>query len=623
MVGEAELRLLPAKPGVYLMRDAGGEVLYIGKARSLRHRVRSYFQESGPVDPRLRAMVGQIERLEFIVTDSEVEALALEANLVKEHRPKYNVKLRDDKQYPLLKITWNEEYPQLAVVRRIKDDGARYFGPYTDAGALRETIRLLRRLFPLRTCKHRIGVDRVARPCLNHDIGRCLAPCVGAVDKETYRAMIEQVCLFLEGRPEPLARDLRRQMEEAAARLDFERAAVLRDRLMDLSKVMERQKVVSPAGEDLDVLGLAVAAGEALVQVFRVRGGKLIDREHFLLAGEAEPDLAGSLAAFLTQYYAEAPRIPPEILLPAPIEEQEAVAAWLAQRRGGKVVLAVPRRGAKKDLVTMAMENAALLLEQERVRRSYDEGRVLQALAGLTEVLGLSAPPRRMEAFDISNLHGQEAVASMAVFLDGRPAPDEYRRFRIRTVEGPNDFAMLAEAVGRRFRRGLAERTEGKVGRGFADLPDLLLIDGGKGQLHAVLDELAKIQGLVPPFTLALAKEEEEIYLPGRSEPLVLPHDAPALHLLQRLRDEVHRFAVTYHRSIRAKGTRRSLLDEIPGIGPRRKQALLRHFGSVRRIMAASLEELAAVEGMTRAAAEAVYFGLRGAETGLESGDRD
>ncbi|MGQ9780570.1 MAG: excinuclease ABC subunit UvrC [Bacillota bacterium] len=625
MVNEAELRLLPSKPGVYLMRDAKGEVLYIGKARSLRNRVRSYFQESGPVDPRLRAMVGQIDRLEFIVTDSEVEALALEANLVKEHRPKYNVKLRDDKQYPLLKIAWNEDYPQLAVVRRIKDDGARYFGPYTDSGALRETIRLLRRLFPIRTCKYRIGVDRVARPCLNHDIGRCLAPCVGAVDKETYRAMIERVCLFLEGRPEPLERDLRRQMEEAAGRLDFERAAVLRDRLMDLRKVMERQKVVSPEGEDLDVLGLAVEGQgrEALVQVFRVRGGKLIGREHFLLAGEAESDLAGVLAAFLSQYYAEAPQIPPEVLLPVPIEEKEAMAAWLSRRRGGKVSLAVPRRGPKKELVAMAMENAAFLLEQERVRRSYDEERITGALTELTRALGLPAPPRRMEAFDISNLHGQEAVASMAVFIDGRPAPGEYRRFRIRTVEGPNDFAMLAEAVGRRFRRGLAEQAEGKSGSGFADLPDFLLIDGGKGQLHAVLDELAKIEGLALPFTVALAKEEEEIYLPGQSGPLVLPHDAPALHLLQRLRDEVHRFALTYHRTVRAKRTRSSVLDEIPGIGPRRKQALLRHFGSVKRIMAASLEELAAVEGMTRAAAEAVYFGLRRAEDGLESGDRD
>ena len=605
------------------MRDAKGEVLYIGKARSLRSRVRSYFQDPGPADPRLRSMINQIDRFEFIVTDSEVEALALEANLIKEHRPKYNVKLRDDKQYPLLKITWDEDYPQLLIVRRIKDDGARYFGPYTDSGALRDTLRLLRRLFPLRTCKRRIGVDRVARPCLNHDIGRCLAPCVGAVDREAYRAMIEQVCLFLEGRGDRLARDLQAEMEEAAGRLDFERAAALRDRLMDLRKVMERQKVVSTAGEDLDVLGLAAGSEAALVQVFRVRGGKLIGREHFVLTPGAEADPAGSLEAFLSQYYAEVPQIPPEILLPLPLEDGEALAAWLSARRGRKVSLAVPKRGPKKELVAMAMENAALLLEQERVRRSYEEERTAEAGAELAVVLGLPGPPRRMEAFDISDLHGQEAVASMAVFIDGRPAPGEYRRFRIRTVSGSNDFAMLAEAAGRRFRRGLAERAEGKAGAGFADLPDLLLIDGGKGQLHAVLDELAKIEGFDPPFTIGLAKEEEEIYLPDRSDPIVLPRDAPALHLLQRLRDEVHRFALTYHRTVRAKRTKLSALDGIPGIGPRRKQALLRHFGSVKRIVAASLEELCSVEGMTRAAAEAVYFGLRRAEDGLEPGDRD
>ncbi len=607
MVTEADLRLLPAKPGVYLMRGVQDEVLYVGKARSLRNRVRSYFQEARPLDPRIQLMVSQIARFEFIITASEVEALALESNLIKEHHPKYNVKLRDDKQYPLLKVTWEEDYPQLLIVRRIKDDGARYFGPYTDSGALRDTLRLLRKLFPLRSCKRRIGIDRIDRPCLNHHIHRCLAPCVGAVSAAEYRLMIEQVCLFLEGRQEQLVQDLQGQMEEASRLLDFERAAALRDRLADLRKVAERQKVVSTAREDLDVLGLAIGLEGALVQVFQVRGGKLVGREHFLLTAGADMRPEENLEAFLVQHYAEAPQVPPLILLPALVASPEAIASWLGERRGGRVRLAVPARGEKKQLVEMAMENAALLLEQERVRRSYAEEYAFRALARLAADLDLPAPPRRIEAFDISNIQGQEAVASMAVLVDGRPAPEEYRRFRIRTVQGANDFAMLQEATGRRFRRGLAERDEGKKG-GFADLPDLLLIDGGKGQLHAVLDELGTIGAT--PAILGLAKENEEIYLPGRSEPLVLPRDSEALYLLQRVRDEAHRFAVTYHRAVRAKGTRASVLDGITGIGPRRKQALLRQFGSVKRIMAASIEDLAAVEGMSRQAAEAVYLGL-------------
>ena len=390
---EADLRLLPAKPGVYLMRGAQDEVLYVGKARSLRNRVRSYFQEARPLDPRIQLMVSQIARFEFITTASEVEALALESNLIKEHHPKYNVKLRDDKQYPLLKVTWEEDYPQLLIVRRIKDDGARYFGPFTDSGALRDTLRLLRKLFPLRSCKRRIGIDRVDRPCLNHHIRRCLAPCVGAVSAAEYRLMIEQVCLFLEGRQEQLVQDLQGQMEEASRLLDFERAAALRDRLADLRKVAERQKVVSTAREDLDVLGLAIGLEGALVQVFQVRDGKLVGREHFLLTAGADARPEENLEAFLVQHYADAPQVPPLILLPAPVEGPEALASWLGEKRNGRVRLAVPARGEKKQLVEMAMENAALLLEQERVRRSYAEEYASRALARLAVDLDLSAPP--------------------------------------------------------------------------------------------------------------------------------------------------------------------------------------------------------------------------------------
>lgn len=608
MVTEADLRLLPAKPGVYIMRGTRGEVLYVGKARSLRNRVRSYFQNARPLDPRIQLMVGQVDRFECITTSSEVEALALESNLIKEHHPKYNVKLRDDKQYPFIRVTWREEFPQLLVVRRVQNDGDRYFGPYTDASALRDTLRLLRRLFPIRSCKHQIGVEKVERPCLNQHIHRCLGPCVGAVTAKAYREMIEQVCLFLAGRQAELIDDLEARMEQASRQLQYEQAAVLRDRLADLRKVIERQKVVSTAGEDLDVLGVALGNEDALVQAFLVRDGKLVGRKHFFLTGGAETGQEGILHAFILQHYAEALQVPPRILLPVAVEDQEALSAWLSEKHHRKVRLAVPQRGEKSQLVRMAMENAEMLLEQERVRRAYASDRAAAALTQLAEALALANPPRRIEAFDISNTQGQEAVASMAVFIEGKPAPEEYRRFRIRTVQGANDYAMLQEATGRRFRRGMAEKDAGKRG-GFADLPDLLLVDGGKGQLNAVLAELEPTG--VMPATIGLAKENEEIYLPGQSAPLVLPRDSEALRLVQRIRDEAHRFAVTYHRRIREKGATASLLDQISGIGPKRKRALIKQFGSVKRIFEASIDDLLAVEGMTRQSAEAVYYGLR------------
>ena len=607
MVTDADLRLLPAKPGVYIMRDGQGKVLYVGKARLLKNRVRSYFQEGRPLDPRIQAMVNQIDRFEFITTASEVEALALESNLIKEHHPRYNVRLRDDKQYPMLKVTWDEEYPRLLIVRRAKNDGARYFGPYTDNGAMRETLRLIRRLFPLRSCKRRIGIEHVERPCLNHHIHRCMAPCVDAVTVKTYRELAARVCLFLEGNYGEILDDLENKMESASANLDFERAAAIRDQLADLRIVAERQKVVSMAGEDYDVLGMAGGAEGSLVQVFIVRQGKLIRREHYLLTAGAASAPSETLEAFAMQHYDENPRIPPLILSPYELEGGEALAKWLSGLRGRSVKISFPQRGEKKQLVLMAMENAALLLEQERVKRAYADERASRALRDLADALVLPAPPRRMEAFDISNISGEQAVASMAVFVGGMPAPAEYRKFRIKTVQGANDFAMLQEATGRRFRRGLKEIEEGKKG-GFADLPDLVLIDGGKGQLNAVLSELEGIAVL--PALIGLAKENEEIYLPGRNEPLILPRDSEALYLVQRIRDEAHRFAVAFHRSVRDKSVRGSLLDRIKGIGPKRRKALLRQFGSIRRVMAASLDELLQVEGMTSEAAEALYTGL-------------
>lgn len=609
MVDQDFLKQLPRRPGVYLMKDREDKVLYVGKTVNLYNRVRSYFQSSRQLSPRIAHMVEQVDRVEIIATRTDLEALALESNLIKEHRPKYNVKLRDDKQYPWIKITINETYPRVLVVRRVVRDGARYFGPYTDPGAMWETLRVIRRTFPIRKCKRSLEKGQKERPCLNWHIGRCLGPCQG-VAPEAYRKVVEDICLFLSGRTKQLLKEIRQQMEQASAALDFERAARLRDQMRDIERVVEKQRVVSATGGDQDVLGYAMGQGYALVQALLVRDGKVIGREHFLVDEGLQAEAAEILAGFITQYYAERDDIPPEILLPVALEEKDTLAQWLQDRAGQSVYLRVPQRGAKRSLVRMAMENAQTLLTQEENQRRWQAEQYGAGLADLAKVLGLPGPPRRIEAFDISNIQGTEAVASMVVMEEGRPKASEYRRFRIRMVEGANDFAMLREAVGRRFRRGLAERAEGLTREGkFAVFPDLLVIDGGKGQLNAVLAVLAEL-GLEHIPTIGLAKQFEEIYRPGIAEPLRLPGESMALRLLQQIRDEAHRFAITYHRSLRSRRTVATRLDEIPGIGPKRKKALLRHFGSLARIRQASLEELLQVEGMTEAAARAVVEGL-------------
>ncbi len=606
-----KLKHLPDRPGVYLFRGAGGEVIYVGKAVSLKNRVRSYFHAGSGQSPKVRSMMERAADFEYIVTDSEVEALILEYNLIKKHRPRYNVFLRDDKSYPYLKVTLNEDFPRVQVTRRVVKDGGRYFGPYTRVGAVNETLGLIRRLFPFRTCKE--GVLRPkGRPCLNHHIKRCLAPCCGQVGREEYRAMIREVCLFLEGRQEELVKKLTARMREAAEKMEYESAARLRDQIRAVGKVLEKQKIVSSRGGDQDAIAMALGEGVASVAVFFVRDGRLLGRENFILGDAGGSKREEVITSFVKQYYHGADFVPGEILITEiQAEEVDVLSRWLSAKKGARVRIRVPRRGEKRKLLEMVEENARLALEDllpdgEAARDGGGEA------AELARCLGLPETPSRIECYDVSNIQGAEAVASMVVFQDGRPAPAQYRRFKIRTVEGPNDFASIHEAVRRRFERAREERELIETGRlsagqaKFHVLPDLVIVDGGRGQLSAAREAMAGAGcENIPVF--ALAKEEDLLFGQGRSDPIRLPGDSGPLHLLQRIRDEAHRFAVSYHRQLRSKRNLRSLLDEVEGIGKVRKKALLKAFPTIEALSAASPGELAAVPGMNRPAAEAVY----------------
>ncbi len=607
-----KLNQLPESPGVYIYRDEQGEIIYVGKAVSLKHRVRSYFGAAAAKDPKVKALMSRARDLEYITTDSEVEALILESNLIKEHRPRYNVFLKDDKSYPYLKLTLHEEYPRVFITRRPVKDGSRYFGPYTQVGAVHETLRLLKRIFPLRTCKQKSPAPR-SRPCLNQHIKRCLGPCCGLVTPEEYRRVVDGVLLFLGGRQEQLVKDLRQRMELAAENLDFEQAAGLRDQLLAVEKVAEKQKIVSGDLEDRDVVAMARAQGESCVMVFFVRGGKLIGREHFILDETAAMQRGEVINGFIKQYYLQAEFIPREVLVEdIPDGEQAVLERWLTEKRGGRVHIIKPMRGEKKKLVDLVGRNALLVLEEVQTGRAARNDDLQQALGELAQALGLETPPRRLECFDISNIQGAETVASMVVFEDGKPVPQQYRRFKIKTVTGPDDFASMREALGRRLARGLEERDLINTGQlssrqaKFHRMPNLLVVDGGKGQLSSAVAVLQE-QGCAGIPACGLAKEEELIFLPGRPEPVRLPEQSPALKMMQRLRDEAHRFAVTYHRQLRGKRNLKSMLEEIEGVGTTRRRELLRAFGSVDKIREAGLDELAAVPGMNRKAAQAVY----------------
>lgn len=592
-----------------MMLDVDETVIYIGKTVDLRNRVRSYLHASAQEHPKTRALVGEIDDLEFIVTDSELEALILEANLIKKHRPRYNVRFKDDKRYPYIKITASAPYPKVTITRRIEQDGSRYFGPYTSSSAVHETLDLLRKSFPYLTCNRDItGEDE--RPCLYYEIKRCLGPCVGAVSSAEYRQMIDGLVRFLEGHGEQVMAELDERMRTAADGLDFEQAASLRDQLRAVQSIVRQQKIVSVAGADQDVIAFAREEDDACAQVFFIRGGKLLGREYFVLEGAREEDDREVMGAFLKQFYEEAAYVPPEVLLPEHIDEALIIERWLKGKRGDKVTLRVPRRGKKRQLVEMAAENAAETLAALRLQWQADAHKQERALAELEGALELPRTPARIECYDISTIQGAETTGSMVVFVQGVPRRSHYRRFNIRDVEGQDDYASMREVLERRFRRWQMAQSEEMLGsrdiKGWAKLPDLLMVDGGKGQLSVAVEVLESYDLLEAVSVAALAKQRDEIFVPGRSGPIVLPRRSEGLFLVQRVRDEAHRFAVRHHRTRRRKAGLASQLESVPGIGPARRKVLLKAFGSVEAVRAASLDELEAVPGLPHAVAEAI-----------------
>lgn len=608
---------LPAKPGCYLMKDERGRVLYVGKAVNLRSRVRSYFHDSAQHSRKTSELIARVADVDWIVVGSELEALILEMTLIKRHRPKYNVRLKDDKRYPYIKVHWDSPFPKVTVTRRLKDDGSRYYGPYTSVWAVHQTLDVLRRIFPYLTCDRVItGEDQ--RACLYYDIKLCQAPCIGAVDQETYRAMISDLCRFLEGHTEPIVDDLREEMEAASQALNFEKAAAIRDQLQAIEKVVEGQKVVSQQKIDSDVIAFAREEGDACVQVFFIRAGKLIGREYFVLEGTSQADDQEILGSFLKQFYGKTPFVPPKVMLPTEVEEARIIEAWLTQRREGqrKVRLVVPRRGRNRELVQMAAENAADTLDMLRSQWELDRSKHVQALSELQEALGLDEPSNRIECYDISNLQGTEAAGSMVVFEQGVPNKRLYRKFTIKSVTGQDDFASMEEVLFRRFRRWKiaqeqqAGRPEAKLDQAFGLLPNLLIVDGGKGQLSRARQVLEDFD-LANEVPLAgLAKGQEELYVPEDPDPILLPRRSQGLFLVQRLRDEAHRFAVGQHRTQRRRSTLTSKLDSVHGIGPARRKALLRTFGDIEGLREAEVEELTAIPGITSDLAERVKAAL-------------
>ena len=590
---DEKLARLPDRPGVYLYRDAKAQVIYVGKAASLRGRVRSYFQESRPHDPKTDSLVRQIADLEYIVTDNELEALMLEANLVRKHRPRYNIILRDDKHYPFLKLTTDEEFPRLLVARKVKDDGATYYGPFYPATAMRETLRLTRQLFPLRTCS--ITIDgRLERPCIQYAIHRCNAPCTGWETREGYAETVRRVERFLEGKDEDLALTLTKEMEEAAAGMKFERAAVLRDQIQSLNRVRERQKIISVEEVDQDVLGVVRQGGDACVELFFVRKGRLVGQEAFFfdkVQGWSDGEV---LSAFVRQFYGKNVTPPPEILLSEDVTEAELLSEYLSGLARRPVQLHVPQRGARREFVAMAEANAAIALQNHLLSRG---NRVQLVQEDLQRALGLAGLPNRIEGYDISNIQGTEQVGSLVVWENGAMKKDDYKRYKIKTVAGADDFASLREMLTRRFTRALEQ--------GGA-LPDLVLIDGGRGQLNVGATVVTEL-GLDDIPVVSLAKQQEEIYRTDSLAPLVLDPTSPALQTLQKIRDEAHRFAITYHKTLRGKRTLQSVLDAIPGVGATIRTSLLKTLGSARRVREASVAELAAVPKVTPKLAQKIY----------------
>ena len=610
---EEELKKLPRQPGVYIMHDVRDTILYVGKAVNLHNRVRSYFRPNIGRGPQIDKMVSMIDHFEYIVTDSELEALVLENNLIKEHSPKYNTLLKDDKTYPYIKVTLGEEYPRVLFSREMKKDKSRYFGPYTSAAAVKDSIELINKLYRLRTCQKKFPRDMGAdRPCLNYHIGRCMAPCQGNITKETYEEQLGRALDFLNGNYAPVLKELETKMSEAAENMEFEEAISYRELLQSVRSIAQKQKITDSEGEDRDIIALAKDGRDAVVQVFFVRGGRLIGREHFYMTHVEDDTKAGILQSFVKQFYSGTPFIPRELMLQEEIAERQIIETWLSGRKGGRVHLKVPKIGAKEKLVELAAQNAALVLSQDRERIRREEGRTIGAAKEIASLLGLSGV-NRMEAFDISNISGFENVGSMVVFEKGEAKRSDYRKFKIRSVSGPDDYACMKEVLERRFLHGIeekAERSEKEMEEepgSFTKFPDLLLMDGGRGQVNIALQVLDELRLAIPVCGMVKDDNHRTRGLYYNNEEIPIDHHSEGFKLITRIQDEAHRFAIEYHRSLRSKSQVKSVLDDIPGVGPARRKALMRHFGSLEEIRNASAETLAGLPEISPRCAAEIY----------------
>ena len=620
---EEELKKLPARPGVYIMHDDKDAIIYVGKAISLKNRVRQYYQKSRNLGIKKEQMVEQIARFEYIITDSELEALVLESNLIKEHRPKYNTMLKDDKNYPFIKVTVGEAFPRIMMARKMKKDKSRYFGPYTSGGAVKDVIELTRKLYHLRSCSRSLPKDiGKERPCLYYHIKQCNAPCQGYISQEDYKKQVEGLLDFLNGNHKEILKELRQKMLSASEKMDFEEAAQYRDLIQSVEKIGERQKITDQHKEDKDIIAAAMEGEDAVTQVFFVRDGKLIGRDHFYMKIAPGDDRKGVLSSFLKQFYAGTPFIPKEIMLQEEVEDLELISQWLEKKKGQKVRIAVPKKGTKEKLVELAYQNAQMVLQRDRERIKREEGRTIGAVKEIAELLGLKEV-NRIEAFDISNISGFQSVGSMVVYEKGKPKKSDYRKFRIKWVKGPNDYASMEEVLTRRFVHGLDEQEERKTENledaygSFTRFPDLLMMDGGRGQVNIALEVLQKLNLNIPVCGMVKDDHHRTRGLYYNNVEIPISRDSEGFKLITRIQDEAHRFAIEYHRSLRSKGQVHSVLDDIPGIGPARRKALMKHFKGLEGIRDASREELAAVDSMNEKSAAEVYEFFHKGETKL------
>lgn len=604
---QEELKKLPGKPGVYLMHDEKDAIIYVGKAISLKNRVRQYFQSSRNKGAKIEQMVTHISRFEYIVTDSELEALVLECNLIKEHRPKYNTMLMDDKSYPFIKVTVNEPFPRVMLARQMKKDKAKYFGPYTSAGAVKDTIELIRKLYHIRSCNRSLPKDiGKERPCLNYHIHQCQAPCQGYISQEEYRKSIDEVVRFLNGHYDLVLKELEEKMMAASDSLEFEKAIEYRELLTSVQKVAQKQKITDTAGDDRDIIAMASEGEDAVVQVFFIRSGRLIGRDHFYLKS-AENDTEGEiLSSFIKQFYAGTPYIPAELMLPEEIEDQDIIEEWLTARRERRVHLRIPKKGTKEKLVELAQKNAQMVLKNDRERLKREEGRTIGAVKELEKILGLKGIIR-MEAYDISNTNGFDSVGSMVVYEHGKPKRNDYRKFKIKTVQGPDDYASMNEVLTRRFGHGLREQQEESETGGFQIFPDLIMMDGGRGQVNIALEVLEKLHLHIPVCGMVKDDNHRTRGLYFNNTEVPIDRNSECFRLITRIQDEAHRFAITFHRQLRSKGQVHSVLDDIPGVGPARRKDLMRHFENIDAIRNATVEELKELPSMNEKSAQEVY----------------